>query len=55
MCIKQEFVVEPCLTYRTAMLPDTIFAFLTLNTPRSAHKEILDAKFLSFERAATLC
>ena len=29
----------------------TIFAFLTLNTPRSAHNEILGAKFLSFERA----
>ena len=32
-----------------------IFAFLTLNTPRSAHKEILSAKFLSFERAAIAC
>ena len=30
----------------------TIFAFLTLNTPRSGHKEIFGAKFLSFERAA---
>ena len=26
-----------------------------LNTPRSAHKEILGAKFLSFERAAIAC
>ena len=34
---------------------DTIFAFLMLNTPRSAHKEILGAKFASFERAATVC
>ena len=29
----------------------TIFAFLTLNTPRSAHNKILGAKFSSFERA----
>ena len=28
-----------------------IFAFLTLNTPRSAHNKIFGAKFLSFERA----
>ena len=28
----------------------TIFAFLTLNTPRSAHNKIFGAKFLSFER-----
>ena len=34
------------------LLSCTIFAFLTLNTPRSAHKEIFGAKFLSFERAA---
>ena len=27
----------------------TIFAFLTLNTPRSAHNKIFGAKFLSFE------
>ena len=26
-----------------------------LNTPRSAHKEILGAKFLSFERVAIVC
>ena len=26
----------------------TIFAFLMLNTPRSAHEEIFGAKFLSF-------
>ena len=30
----------------------TIFAFLTLNTPRSAHEEIFGAKFSSFERLA---
>ena len=30
----------------------TIFAFLTLNTPRSAHQEITCSKFASFERAA---
>ena len=34
---------------------DTIFAFLMLNTPRSAHKEILGVKFASFERAAIAC
>ena len=34
------------------MLANTIFAFLMLNTPRSAHKEIIGAKFSSFERAA---
>ena len=28
----------------------TIFAFLTLNTPRSAHNKIFGAKFLSFEQ-----
>ena len=28
----------------------TIFAFLTLNTASSAHKEIFGAKFSSFER-----
>ena len=33
------------------MSSDTIFAFLMLNTPRSAHKEIIGAKFSSFERA----
>ena len=27
----------------------TIFAFLTLNTPRSAHNKIFGAEFLSFE------
>ena len=32
---------------------DTIFAFLTLNTPRSAHNIIFGAKFLSFERLQT--
>ena len=31
--------------------PKTIFAFLMLNTPRSAHNKIFGAKFLSFERA----
>ena len=34
---------------------DTIFAFLKLNTPRSAHNKIFGAKFLSFERAAIVC
>ena len=38
----------------------TIFAFLTLNTPRSAHNKIFGAKFLSFEhleitRLNTVC
>ena len=37
------------------MSSDTIFAFLTLNTPRSAHNKIFGAKFLSFERAAIVC
>ena len=32
------------------MPTDTIFAFLMLNTPRSAHNKIFGAKFLSFER-----
>ena len=34
------------------ILANTIFAFLMLNTPRSAHKEIIGAKVSSFERAA---
>ena len=34
------------------MSSDTIFAFLMLNTPRSAHNKIFGAKFLSFECAA---
>ena len=38
-----------------AVSPKTIFAFLMLDTPRSAHKEILSAKFLSLERAAIVC
>ena len=33
----------------SAVPPKTIFAFLTLNTPRSAHEEIFGAKFLSFD------
>ena len=33
----------------------TIFAFLMLNTMSSAYEEIFGAKFLSFERAATIC
>ena len=33
----------------------TIFAFLMLNTMSSAHNKIFGAKFLSFERAATMC
>ena len=37
------------------MPTDTIFAFLMLNTPRSAHNKILGAKFLSFERLETMC
>ena len=35
----------------SAVPPKTIFAFLMLNTPRSAHNKIFGAKFLSFERA----
>ena len=34
---------------------DTIFAFLTLNTPRSAHNKIFGAKFFSFERLEPIC
>ena len=37
------------------MPTDTIFAFLMLNTPRSAHNKIFGAKFLSFERLETIC
>ena len=36
------FIMSSCL--------NTIFAFLTLNTPRSAHNKIFVAKFLSFEQ-----
>ena len=39
----------------SALPQKTIFAFLMLNTPRSAHQEILGVKFASFERAATVC
>ena len=39
-------------SYSDGIQSDTIFAFLMLNTPRSAHDKILGAKFLSFERAA---
>uniref|UniRef100_UPI003FEE4518 hypothetical protein n=1 Tax=Prevotella sp. TaxID=59823 RepID=UPI003FEE4518 len=38
-----------------ALPSDTIFAFLMLNTPRSAHNKIFGAKFLSFERFETMC
>ena len=33
----------------SAVPPKTIFAFLMLNTPRSAHNKIFSAKFLSFD------
>ena len=39
----------------SAAPPNTIFAFLTLNTPRSAHNKIFGAKFLSFEFLETTC
>ena len=39
----------------SAVLPNTIFAFLTLNTPRSAHNKIFGAKFLSFEHLEPMC
>ena len=39
----------------SAVLPNTIFAFLTLNTPRSAHNKIFGAKFLSFEHLEKTC
>ena len=38
-------------SYSDGIPSDTIFAFLMLNTPRSAHSKIFGAKFLSFERA----
>ncbi len=39
----------------SAAPPKTIFAFLTLNTPRSARNKIFGAKFLSFEHLETTC
>ena len=43
------FIMSSCLKTCTSCL-NTIFAFLTLNTPRSAHNKIFVAKFLSFEQ-----
>ena len=34
----------------SVVLPNTIFAFLMLNTMSSAHNKIFGAKFSSFER-----
>ena len=45
-------VFVKALPNSSAVPPKTIFAFLMLNTPRSAHNKIFGAKFLSFERAA---
>ena len=42
MSKKNMYLMSSCL--------NTIFAFLTLNTPRSAHNKIFGAKFLSFEQ-----
>ena len=42
MSKKNMYLMSSCLK--------TIFAFLTLNTPRSAHNKIFGAKFLSFEQ-----
>ena len=36
-------------------MPNTIFAFLMLNTMSSAHNKIFGAKFLSFERFEIAC
>lgn len=42
---------QPDMVFMSFSLPpDTIFAFLTLNTTHSAHLEISDSKFASFER-----
>ena len=41
--------MSSCLKNMSLCL-NTIFAFLTLNTPRSAHNKIFGAKFLSFEQ-----
>ena len=35
-------------------MPNTIFAFLMLNTMSSAHNKIFGAKLLSFERLVTM-
>ena len=42
-------------SHSSVVLPNTIFAFLMLNTPRSAHNKIFGAKFLSFEHLETIC
>ena len=43
---------QPDIVFTSFSLPpDTIFAFLTLNTTHSAHLEISDSKFASFKRA----
>ena len=42
MSKKNMYLMSSCL--------NTIFAFLTLNTPRSAHNKIFVVKFLSFEQ-----
>ena len=42
MSKKNMYIMSSCL--------NTIFAFLTLNTPRSAHNKIFGSKFLSFEQ-----
>ena len=41
-------------SHSSVVLPNTIFAFLMLNTPRSAHNKIFGAKFLSFEHLETI-
>ena len=48
-CLKNMYIMSSCLKTCTSCL-NTIFAFLTLNTPRSAHNKIFVAKFLSFEQ-----
>ena len=48
-CLKNMYIMSSCLKTCTSCL-NTIFAFLTLNTPRSAHNKIFGAKFLSFEQ-----
>ena len=57
----ERFLSKPCLTGLRWQIPvyrlvcQTIFAFLTLNTPSWAHNKIFGAKFLSFERLEPIC
>ena len=50
MSKKNMYLMSSCLKKTCTSCLNTIFAFLTLNTPRSAHNKIFVAKFLSFEQ-----